>query len=140
MSERGNLQQELAAVPRARGVAVRNLNVVPNELLSPYRQFSLKLDESTLGDFATLHKRILHFAVFAHAPQASGHVTSKFDAWEWAKHHARMYLDAPKEAHFDRRSVIGGMANAFGRALITMGRARYALHWPAYLRFEFVSL
>ena len=32
------------------------------------------------------------------------------------------------------------MANAFERFLITMGRVRYALHWPAYLRLEFVSL
>ena len=53
MSERGSLQQELEAVLRAHGVAVRNLNVVLNELHSPYRQFSLHLNETMLGDFVS---------------------------------------------------------------------------------------
>ena len=44
MSERGNLQQELEAVLRAHGVAVRDLNVVLNELHSSYRQSPLHLD------------------------------------------------------------------------------------------------
>ena len=113
MSERGNLQQELGAVLRAHGVAVRNLNVVLKELRLPHRQFSLQIDESTLGDFATLVKKILHFAASAHALQVSGQVTSKFGDWVWVKHHARMYLDAPPEASFDQRGVIGAMANAF---------------------------
>ena len=56
------------------------------------------------------------------------------------KHHARVYLDAPTEASCDCRGVIGGMASAFDRALIAMGRAKYALHWPTYLRIEFVTL
>ena len=41
---------------------------------------------------------------------------------------------------FDCRGVIGGMANAFGRSLFAMGRVKYALHWPTYLRIEFVTL
>ena len=93
-----------------------------------------------LGDSAPLFKQILYFAVFAHAQQVSEQVTSKFDAWEWVKRHARMYLDAPPEAPFDRRSVIGGMANAFDRSLIAMGRVKYALRSPAHLRIEFVTL
>ena len=93
-----------------------------------------------LGDFATLIEKIMYFAVCAHAPQVSDQATSKFDAWEWVKHHARMFLDAPPEASFDRRGVIGGMANCLGRALISMGRAKYALQWPPYLRIEFVTL
>ena len=32
------------------------------------------------------------------------------------------------------------MANAFDRSLIAMGRVKYALHWPAYLRTDFVTL
>ena len=67
MSERGSLQQELEAILRAHGAAVRYLNVVLNELHSSYCQFSLHSDESMLGDFATLFKKILYFAVFAHA-------------------------------------------------------------------------
>ena len=31
-------------------------------------------------------------------------------------------------------------ADAFDRSLIAMGRVRYALHWPTYLRIEFVTL
>ena len=50
---------------------------------SSYRQFALQLEESMSDDFATLFKRILHFAVFARVPQVSGQVTSKFGAWEW---------------------------------------------------------
>ena len=93
-----------------------------------------------MGEFVSLFKKISYFAVFAHAKQVSDQVTSKFDAWEWVKRHARMYLDAPPEAPFDRRSVIGGMANAFDRSLIAMGRVKYALRWPTYLRIEFVTL
>ena len=87
----------------------------------------------------TLSKKVMYFAVVAHAPQASTQVTSKFDAWEWAKRHARMYMGAPPEASFDRRGVIGGMAGAFDRALVAMGRATYDLRWLLYLRPEFIS-
>ena len=93
-----------------------------------------------LDEFATLFKQVAYFATFAHAPSVTDQVTTKFDAWEWAKYHARMYLDAPTEASFDRRGVIGGMANAFDRALIAMGRVKYALHWPLYFRAEFLTL
>ena len=82
------------------------------------------MDESTLGDFATLSKEVAYFALSAHAPQVSGRATSKFDAWEWVKLHARMYLGALPEASFGRRDVIGGMARAFGRTpLLWVGRS-----------------
>ena len=139
MSDRAYLRLELEAVLRANCLAVRELNVFLNELRSPYRQFSLQLDESVLGGSATLSKKVAHSAVFAHAPQVSDQVASKFDAWEWAKHHARMHMDAPPEASFGRRGVISGTASAFGRALIAMVRAKYALQWPLYLRTEFVT-
>ena len=97
MSDRANLQQELEAVLRAHGAAGRELNVVLNESHSSYRQFSLQMDASMLGDFAILFKKVVYFAAIAHAPQVSGQVTSKFDAWEWVKRHARMYMDAPPD-------------------------------------------
>ena len=50
----------------------------------------MQLDESTLDEFATLFKKLAYFAVFAHAPQVLAQFTSKFDDWEWVKHHARM--------------------------------------------------
>ena len=139
MSERDSPQQGLGAFLWPHGVAVRNLKEISTKFHSSYRQFSLDLDEKRLGDFVSLFKQISYSAVFPHAQQVSDQTNAKFEAWEWVKQHARMYLDAPKEPQFDRRSVIGGLANAFGRSLITMGRARYALHWPACLRFEFVS-
>ena len=58
MSDRANLQQELEIFLRVNGVAVQGLNVVLNELRSPYRQFSLQMDESMLRDFVTLFKRL----------------------------------------------------------------------------------
>ena len=96
MSERGNLQQELEAVLRPHGVAVRNLRGVLNELHSSYRQFSLHLNKTMLGEFVSLFKQISYYAVFVHAQRAPGQVTSKFDAWEWVKRDARMRLDAPE--------------------------------------------
>ena len=140
MSERGNLQQELEAVLRAHGVAARNLYVVLNELHYSYCQFSLRFDDSMLDDFATLFKKIMYFAGFAHSPQVSGQVAAKCDAWGWVKHHARMYPDAPPDTSPNRRGVIGGKANAFHRAPIAMDRVKYALRWPTYLRVESVSL
>ena len=132
--------QELEAVLRAHGVAIRDVTDVFQALRSPFRQVSLQLDESMLDEFLTLFKKVLYFAVFAHAPQVSTQVTSKYDAWEWVKDHARMYVEAPSGASVDRRSVIGGMADSFDRALIAMGRVKYALHWPLYLRSEFIIL
>ena len=92
MSERGKLQLELETVLRPHGVAARNLKGVLNGLHSPYRQSSAHLNETMLGNFVSKFTQILYFAVFAHAQQASDQVTSKFDAWEWVKHHARLYL------------------------------------------------
>ena len=147
MLERDSLQQELEALLRPHGVAARNLEEISTKLHSSYRQFSLALDEVRLGELVSLFKQISHFAVFAHAEQASGQTNSKFESWEWVKQHARMYSDVPKDwaKQHARCSLLSperhrGMAHALDRSLITMGRARYALHWPAYLCFEFVSL
>ena len=90
MSERANLQQELEAVLRARGAAAWNLNVVSDESRSSYRQFSLHLDLTMLGDFASLYEKISFFEVCARAQQVSGQVSSKFDACGWVTRHARM--------------------------------------------------
>ena len=87
-----------------------------------------------------LLKKAAYFAIFAHAPQVATHVTSKYDAWGWAKRDTQMFMEAPSRASFGRRSVIGGMAGALGRNPIAMGRANYALHWPLLPRSEFISL
>ena len=74
MSDRVYLPRELEAVLRARGVAVRDLNVVLNELHLCYRQFSLRSDASMLDGFLTFFQKVAHFAVFAHAPHMSNQV------------------------------------------------------------------
>ena len=82
MSERDGLQQELEALLRPHGVAARNLKEILTKLHPSYRQFSLDLDETRLGEFVSLFKQISHFAVFANAEQVSGQTNSKFEAWE----------------------------------------------------------
>ena len=67
-------------------------------------------------------------------------MSSKYDAWEWVKQHARTYMEAPPGASFGRRSVIGMMAGALGRAPIPISRAKYAPYWPLHLRSEFITL
>ena len=52
----------------------------------------------------------------------------------------RIIVDAPADAQFDRRGVFGGMAGAFDRALIAMGRLMFALSRSASLRLEFTTL
>ena len=92
MSDRATLAQDLETVLRAHGAAVRDLTNVFQDLRSPYRQFPLQLDESTLDEYLALSKKVVYFAIFAHAPQVATQVTSKYDAWGCMKHHARMYL------------------------------------------------
>ena len=140
MSDRVTLTQDLEAVLRAHGVDIRDLPNVVRATHPPYRQFPLQLDGSMLDGYLTLFKKVAYSAILSHAPQVAPRVTSKYDAWEWVKHHARMYMAAPSGASLDRRIVIGGMAGAFDGALIAMGRVKYALHWPLFFRSEFISL
>lgn len=92
-----------------------------------------------LDGFLALFKKVTYCALLPHAPQVATRVTPKYDAWEWVKRDDRMYMGAPSGA-FDRCSIIGGAAGAFGRALIAMGRVKYALHWPLFLRSEPITL
>ena len=93
-----------------------------------------------LDDFLALFKKAAYFAIFAHAPQVATSVSSIYDAWEWVKQHARVYMEAPSGASSGRRRVIGGMVGALGRALVAMGRAKLAPRRPLFLRSEFIFL
>ena len=79
MSDRATLMQDLETVLRAHGAAPRDLNNVFQEAHTPYRQFSLQLDESTSDEFSASFKKVVYFAIFAHAPQVSTQVSSKYD-------------------------------------------------------------
>ena len=45
-----------------------------------------------------LSKKVLYFAVSAHFPPVVSQVTSKFEAWDWAKKYVRTFMDAPADA------------------------------------------
>ena len=49
-----------------------------------------------------------------------------------------MFLNASDTAKFDKRTVIGGMADIFDRSLIVLGRIEYAVYWSPQLRSEFM--
>ena len=66
-----------------------------------------KLAEHPLVTF----KRVLYFAIFAHAPPVSGQVSTKFMAWTWVMEYTEKFLNAPDDAKFDMRMVISGMAD-----------------------------
>ena len=59
-------------------------------------------------------------------------------AWAWVKEYTEKFLNASDTAKFDKRTVIGGMANIFGRSLIALGRIEYTGNWPPQLRSEFM--
>ena len=140
MSGLSDLEKEVDRLLRSRGVSREEVGSVLDNVKTNFSQFSLYLQGDEIDDFLETFKRVLYFALFAHAPTTPGQVKSKFAAWEWVKEYAKKYLDAPSNADFDRRVVIGGMANVFDRSLIAMGRIKYSVHWPEPLRSEFISL
>ena len=48
-------------------------------------------------------------------------------AWAWVKEYTEKFLNASDDAKFDKRAVIGGMADIFGRSLIALRRIKYAV-------------
>ena len=140
MSERSDLVKEVDRLLRSRGVSREDVGLLLDDVKTNFSRFSLHLRGAEVDDFLETFKRVLYFALFAHAPSTPDQAKSKFAAWEWVKEYAKKYLDAPQNAEFDRRVVIGGMANVFDRSLIAMGRIRYSVHWPEPLRSEFISL
>ena len=90
------------------------------------------------GHFLDTFKKVLYFAIFAHAPPVSGQASTKFTAWTWVKEYTEKFLNASDDAKFDKWMVIGGMADFFGRSLIALGRIKYTVFWPPQLRSEFM--
>ena len=87
----------------------------------------MDLNDKEAEHFLGTFKKMLYFAIFAHAPTASGQASTKYMAWAWAKEYTEKFLNAPDDAKFGKRVVIGGMADIFGRSLIALGRIKYAV-------------
>ena len=128
MSGLSDLEKDVDRFLRSRGVSREEVGSVLDNVKTNFSHFSLYLQGDEIDESLETFKRVLYFALFAHAPKTPAQVKSKFAAWEWVKEYAKKYLDAPDNADFDRRVVIGGMANVFDRALIAMGRIKYSVH------------
>ena len=96
--------------------------------------------QSEAEHFLGIFKKVLYFAIFAHSPPAPGQANTKYAAWARVKEYAEKFLSASADAKFDRRVVIGAMANVFDRSLIALGRIKYAVHWCPKLRREYMDL
>ena len=140
MSGSSDLEKDVERFLRSRGVSWGDVGSVLDNVKTNYSQFSSYLQGDEIDEFSDTFKRVLYFALFAHAPTTPAQVESKFAAWERVKEYAKKYLNAPDDAVFDQRVVIGGLANVFDRALIALGRIKYEVHWPEPLRSEFIAL
>ena len=78
------------------------------------------MNDKEAGNFLVTFKQLLYFAIFAHAPPVPGHASSKFMAWAWVKEYTEKFLNASDTAKFDKRTVIGGMADIFDWSLIAL--------------------
>ena len=140
MGDLTDLRKEIERLLRGSGVAWDQVGSVLDSVKSQYSQFSVDLPVDDEEIFLSTFKKVLYFALFAHAPSMPTQAATKYDAWLWVKEYAGKFLNATDEANYDKRTVIGGMADAFDRALIAMGRIKYPLYWTPTLRGEFISL
>ena len=140
MGDLADLRTEIERLLRGSGVAWDQVGSVLDNVKSRYPQFAADLSVGDEEIFLSTFKKVLYFALFAHAPSMPTQAATKYDAWLWVKEYAGKFLNATDEANFDKRTVIGGMATAFDRALIVMGRIKFPLYWPTTLRSEFISL
>ena len=127
MDESKCLERDIESFLRSHGVSLGEAQNILGKVKSNYSQFSLDLDNKEAEIFLVAFKQVLYFAIFAHAPPVSEHASSKFMAWAWVKEYTEKFLKASDDAKFDKRAVIGGMADIFGRSLIALGRIKYAV-------------
>ena len=125
---------------RGSGVPWRQVGNILDHVKSQYTEFSVDLSVDDEDKFLCTFKRVLYFALFAHAPRSPEQVSNKHEAWLWVKDYVGKFINATEEANCDKRTVVSGMAEAFDRALLAMGRIKYPLHWPPSLCGEFISI
>ena len=107
MSGSSDLARDVERLLRSRGVSWGDVGLVLGDVKTNYSQFSLYLQGDEIDEFLDTFKRVLYFALFAHAPTTPAQVESKFAAWEWVKEYAKKYLNAPDDAVLIRGSSLG---------------------------------
>ena len=122
---------------RNEGYNLTETSEVCGNLRNVYPPDPLCYEGKALEDFLVSFKRALYFSLFAHAKSVAPVVSTKFEAWEWVKVHASLFLQASDAVSFPRREVFTGLAKAFDKALVTMGRAHYPIYWPPGMHGEF---
>ena len=140
MGDLAEVRKTIEQALRGSGVAWKQVGSILDFVKSQYSEFSVDLSVDDEEKFLRTFKRVLYFAIFAHAPQSPEQVANKHEAWLWIKDYVGKFVNATKDAKCDMRTVVSGMAEAFDRALIAMGRIKYPLHWPPTLCGEFVTI
>ena len=79
------LERVIESTLRAHGVPLVKAQDISDKVKSSYSQFSVDLNDKDAEKFLVTFKQVLYFAIFAHAPTVSEHVSSKFTAWAWVK-------------------------------------------------------
>ena len=138
MDDSKSLEKDIESVLRAHGLSLGEAQNVLDNVKSSYSLFTVDMDDKEAEKFLVAFKQVLYFAIFAHAPPVPGQASSKFYAWAWVKEFTEKFLNASDTAKFDKRMVIGGMADIFDRSLIALGRIKYTVYWSPQLRSEFM--
>ena len=125
MDDSKSLEEDIESVLRSHGVPLGEVQNVLDKVKSSYSQFSVDLNDMEAEHFLDTLEKVLFFAFFPRAP-VSGQASTKFMAWAWVKEYTEKFLNASDDAKFDKRMVIGGMADIFGRSLIALRRIKYA--------------
>ena len=138
MDDSKSLEKDIESVLRAHGLSLGEAQNVLDNVKSKYSLFTVDMNDKEAEKFLVTFKQVLYFAIFAHAPPVPGQASSKFYAWAWVKEYTEKFLNASDTAKFDKRTVIGGMADIFDRSLIALGRIKYTVYWSPQLRSEFM--
>ena len=138
MVDSKSLERDIDSALRAHGLSLGEAQNLLDNVRSNYSLFTVDMTDVEAEKFLVIFKKVLYFAIFAHAPPVPGQASSKFYAWAWVKEYTEKFLNASDTAKFDKRTVIGGMADIFDRSLIAMGRIKYAVYWSPQLRSEFL--
>ena len=138
MDDSKSLERDIDSALRAHGLSLREAQNLLDNVCSNYSLFNVDMTDLEAEKFLVIFKKVLYFAIFAHAPPVPGQVSSKFYAWAWVKEYTEKFLNASDTAKFDKRMVIGGMADIFDRSLIALGRIKYTVYWSPQLRSEFM--
>ena len=102
MDESSGLERDLASVLHSHGVSLSEAQEALEKVKSSYSQFSVDLSDSAAERFLEIFKKVLYFAIFAHAPPVPEQVSTKFLAWAWVKQYTAKFLNAPADAKMDK--------------------------------------